>query len=252
MLAKSIDAKVRPLANTSLEKSSLVGAARVYVSKDTMLSLNGNLESGKHCVVTRLENPREAARDVNDGAALKEELKLQREASLWILPEKNLSPNVVMMTRAFQDATGFRIGDLVRVALAGTTPDADEIVVQDATEKTDKTANDVESMKKHEREARYPPSWEASLACALGTSTIPQTMEWILTCGVQLVLTKSIPAWSWKPSSPANTDGLSGSYPSTLKPTAWPASTMPHQPSASRTATSQGPKPTVRQAVISS
>ncbi|KAL2691623.1 hypothetical protein Neosp_002012 [[Neocosmospora] mangrovei] len=160
MLAKSIDAKVRPLANTSLEKSSLIGAARIYVSKDTMLSLNGNLESGKHCIVTRLDNPREAKED-----GPREELK--REASLWILPEKNLSPNVVMMTRAFQDATGFKIGDPVRIALAGTTPDAEEIVVQDATEKTEKTANDIASMQKHEKEARYPPSWEASLACAL-------------------------------------------------------------------------------------
>ncbi|KAM0432801.1 hypothetical protein ACHAPT_004503 [Fusarium lateritium] len=160
MLAKSIDAKVRPLSNTSLEKSSLVGAARIYVSKDTMLSLTGNLESGKHCIVTRLENPRETK---DDGP--REEL--QREASLWILPEKNLSPNVVMMTRNFQEATGFMIGDLVRIALAGTTPDAEEIVVQDATKKSEKTANDIESMKKHEKEARYPPSWEASLACAL-------------------------------------------------------------------------------------
>ncbi|RSL93054.1 hypothetical protein CEP52_013468 [Fusarium oligoseptatum] len=150
MLAKSIDAKVRPLANTSLEKSSLIGAARIYVSKDTMLSLNGNLESGKHCIVTRLENPREAKED-----GPREEL--QREASLWILPEKNLSPNVVMMTRAFQDATGFKIGDLVRIALAGTTPDAEEIVVQDATEKTEKTANDIESMKKHEKGSPISP-----------------------------------------------------------------------------------------------
>lgn len=213
MLAKSIDAKVRPLANTSLEKSSLIGAARIYVSKDTMLSLNGNLESGKHCIVTRLDNPREAKED-----GPKEEL--QREASLWILPEKNLSPNVVMMTRAFQDATGFKIGDLVRIALAGTTPDAEEIVVQDATEKTEKTANDIESMKKHEKEARYPPSWEASLACALGTLTISQTIDNMLTYGTQLVLIKSIPAWSWKQSFLASIDELSRSYPSTLKPTA--------------------------------
>jgi hypothetical protein len=242
MLAKSIDAKVRPLANTSLEKSSLIGAARIYVSKDTMLSLNGNLESGKHCIVTRLENPREAKED-----GPREEL--QREASLWILPEKNLSPNVVMMTRAFQDATGFKIGDPVRIALAGATPDAEEIVVQDATEKTEKTANDIESMKKHEKEARYPPSWEASLACALGTSTIKQTIKQILTCDIQLVLIKSIPAWSWKQFFLANIDELSRSYPSTLKPTVWPVSTMPHQPSAFPMETSQKLKPTAMQAV---
>ncbi|KAF5024716.1 hypothetical protein F66182_3200 [Fusarium sp. NRRL 66182] len=163
MLAKSIDAKVRPLANTSLEKSSLLGAARVYVSKDTLLSLNGNLENGKRCLVTRLEgSARDAAKE--DGVPQEE---LQREASLWILPEKNLSPNVVMMTRAFQDATGFKIGDPVRITVAGTTPDAGEIIVQDATERTDKTASDIDKMEKFEKQARYSPSWEFSIASAL-------------------------------------------------------------------------------------
>ncbi|EXA01462.1 hypothetical protein FOWG_01308 [Fusarium oxysporum f. sp. lycopersici MN25] len=158
MLAKSVDAKVRPLANTSLEKSSLLGAARIYVSKDTLLSLNGNLENGKHCVVTRLES-----------AANKEDVpqeELQREASLWILPEKNLSPNVVMMTRAFQEATGFRIGDAVRITIAGTTPEAEEVVVQDVTERTDKAAAEFDRMERLDTDAKYPFSWENSLASA--------------------------------------------------------------------------------------
>ncbi|KAF4335967.1 AAA family ATPase [Fusarium beomiforme] len=157
MLAKSVDAKVRPLANTSLEKSSLLGAARIYVSKDTLLSLNGNLENGKHCVVTRL------------GASAKEDApqeELQREASLWILPEKNLSPNVVMMTRAFQEATGFKIGDAVRITVAGTTPAAEEIVVQDVTEKTEKTASEFERMERLEKNDKYPFFWEHALLCA--------------------------------------------------------------------------------------
>ncbi|PNP76334.1 hypothetical protein FNYG_10393 [Fusarium nygamai] len=158
MLAKSVDAKVRPLANTSLEKASLLGAARIYVSKDTILSLNGNLENGKHCVVTRLES-----------AANKEDVPqedLQREASLWILPEKNLSPNVVMMTRAFQEATGFKIGDTVRITIAGTMPEAEEIVVQEVTEVTDKTAAEFERMERLEKGAKYPLPWENSLASA--------------------------------------------------------------------------------------
>ncbi|KAF5978216.1 AAA family ATPase [Fusarium bulbicola] len=158
MLAKSVDARVRPLANTSLEKSSLLGAARIYVSKDTLLSLNGNLENGKHCVVTRLES-----------AANKEDVPqedLQREASLWILPEKNLSPNVVMMTRAFQEATGFKIGDTVRITIAGTTPEAEEVVVQEVTEVTDKTAAEFERMERLEKDSKYPLPWENALASA--------------------------------------------------------------------------------------
>ncbi|SCV56114.1 related to AAA family ATPase [Fusarium fujikuroi] len=159
MLAKSVDARVRPLANTSLEKSSLLGAARIYVSKDTLLSLNGNLENGKHCVVTRLES----AANKED---VPQEEDLQREASLWILPEKNLSPNVVMMTRAFQEATGFKIGDTVRITIAGTTPEAEEVVVQEVTEVTDKTAAEFERMKRLEKGAKYPLPWENSLASA--------------------------------------------------------------------------------------
>jgi AAA family ATPase len=170
MLAKSVDAKVRPLANTSLEKSSLLGAARIYVSKDTLLSLNGNLENGKHCVVTRLES-----------AANREDVpqeELQREASLWILPEKNLSPNVVMMTRAFQEATGFRIGDAVRITVAGTTPEAEEVVVQDVTEKTDKTATEFDRMERLDKDPKYPFSWENSLAAAFGKLNYRYTIHY--------------------------------------------------------------------------
>lgn len=145
MIKKAIDAKVRPLSNTSLEKSSLLGAARIYISKDSLISLTGTLENGKHCLVERLDG----------------EEPLKREASLWILPEKNLSPNVVMMTRAFQEATGFKLGDQVRLAIAGTTPDVSEVVVQDLTEEV----NDLET--------RYPignESWVNSLSHYIGKS----------------------------------------------------------------------------------
>ncbi|RBQ74601.1 hypothetical protein FVER53590_06177 [Fusarium verticillioides] len=178
MLAKSVDAKVRPLANTSLEKASLLGAARIYVSKDTLLSLNGNLENGKHCVVTRLES---AAANKEDAP----QEDLQREASLWILPEKNLSPNVVMMTRAFQEATGFKIGDAVRITIAGTTPEAEEVVVQEVTEVTDKTAAEFERMERLEKGAKYPFSWENSLASAFDRADLiypGMVVEAIHTC----------------------------------------------------------------------
>lgn len=146
MVKKSIDAKVRPLSNTSLDRASLLGAARIYVSKDTLISLTGKLDNGKACTVERLEG--------GDGAE-----PVKREASLWVLPEKNLSPNVVMMTRAFQDATGFKIGDQVRIELAAdtTTPDAGEVVAQAVDEEQDDGAG-----------AKHPPCWEFSLSISLG------------------------------------------------------------------------------------
>ncbi|KEY74268.1 hypothetical protein S7711_00426 [Stachybotrys chartarum IBT 7711] len=141
---KSLDAKVRPLGIPTLEKTSLLGAARLYVSKDSYISLTGGLESGRHCAVEKL--------DAGAGDAVR------REASLWVLPEKNLSPNVVLVSRAFQDAAGLKVGDQVRVTLLdGQTPDADEVVVQEVGE----AEGEAEVVMKHS------PCWEASLSLSL-------------------------------------------------------------------------------------
>ncbi|KAG5981496.1 hypothetical protein E4U55_002873 [Claviceps digitariae] len=149
MVKKSIDAKVRPLANPALEKASLLGAARLYVSKDTLISLTNGLENGKPCVVEKLDD--------QDGP-------LRREASLWVLPDKNLSPNVVVMTRAFQDATGFKIGDQVRISLLGglstEMPDAEEVVVRYVSDESATTAAIKE-------ETKYPACWEFSLGLSM-------------------------------------------------------------------------------------
>ncbi|KAI6759262.1 hypothetical protein HG530_009942 [Fusarium avenaceum] len=155
MLAKSIDARVRPQASGLMEKSSMQGAARVYVSKETMISLVGTIEHGKHCLVTLLESSSDS-----DGP----QLVLQREAALWTLPEKNLSKNVVVMSTAFREATGFKVGDLIRLTTTGVTPDAQEVVLQDVT---DKPENDPDRLVRWEKEAKYPVSWESLLGPVL-------------------------------------------------------------------------------------
>lgn len=142
MVKKSLDAKVRPLSAISLEKASLLGAARIYVSKDSLISLTGGLDNGNAAFVERLDG----------------EEPLRREAALWVLPDKNLSPYVVMMTRAFQEATGFKIGDSVRISLAGSTPDAEEIVAVDVAE------GEKEDWSGH----KHPFCWENSLGISLG------------------------------------------------------------------------------------
>lgn len=157
MLKKSIDAKVRPLSNVSLERASLLGAARIYVSKDSLIALTGGLDSGRPCIVESLQTD-----DASSNASEAESSKKRREASLWALPEKNVSANVVMMTRAFQEATGFKLGDVVRISLAepAVVPDAEEVVVQDATSEADQ-------QKDTAADSKHPPSWEFSISVSL-------------------------------------------------------------------------------------
>jgi AAA family ATPase len=159
MRAQSVEVKVRPLANASLERSSLIGASRIYVSRDTLLSLTGNLESGKLCVVTPLESP--AQNDV-------ESQEQHREASLYILPEKNLDRNVVIMTKAFREATGFKLGDRVRIELAGTIPKAEVIEVLDVSQRTEENAEEFDRMEELESHGKYPMSWPSSIGYTLG------------------------------------------------------------------------------------
>lgn len=142
----SIEAKVRPLANPSLEKASLLGAARVYISKESLLALTNGLDHGQPCVVDRVAAPPLPPLP-------------RRRAALWLLPDKNVGPNVVMMTRAFQEATGFRIGDLVRIALADdpALPDAGDVVVADVTDDPPPPGG-----------AKHAPGWEYALSLSMG------------------------------------------------------------------------------------
>lgn len=150
MVKQSIDAKVRPLANPGLEKTSLLGAARLYISKDSMIALTNGLESHKACIIEKLDV------DGEEGSE-----PIRREASLCVLPEKNLSPNVVMMTRAFQDASGLRVGDQVRISLLEATPDANEVVVKSLAEGADAGEGKVN---------KFKACWEYSLSLNLGTT----------------------------------------------------------------------------------
>ncbi|OAA60764.1 AAA family ATPase [Cordyceps fumosorosea ARSEF 2679] len=148
MVQGSVTVKVRPLTLPGLEKKNLQGAARLYVSKESLIALTKSLEGNKPCVVERLPP--------DDDAAAAAETPIQREALLCVLPEKNMSPNIGMMTRAFQEATGFRLGDQVRIALLQTTADVEEVVVRDTS---DAEVNVKQRM--------YPVDWRAVLGEAM-------------------------------------------------------------------------------------
>ncbi|PFH57236.1 hypothetical protein XA68_15323 [Ophiocordyceps unilateralis] len=144
MAKKYVEAKVRPLANPSLEKASLIGAARVYISKEALLGLTNGFELGKPCVIEA----------VGGGG-------LRREAALWLLPDKNVGPNIVMMTRAFQEAAGFKIGDLVRLSLvdAPAVAVAREVLVRDVSDDVQRRNAAVDS--------KHPAGWEFCLSLFL-------------------------------------------------------------------------------------
>src|ERR1700733_6323732 len=137
-MAKGVmEAKIRPLANPSLEKNSLAGAARVYVSKDALLSMVGSVENGRPCFLERGR--------CGDSPPLK------RQATLWSLIGKDVSPNVVLMARAFQEACGFKLGDVVCITLGdASVPSADVVVLREVTE-----PNSTPPL-----EQRHRPCWE--------------------------------------------------------------------------------------------
>ncbi|KAJ6447110.1 ATPase [Purpureocillium lavendulum] len=171
MAPKHIDAKVRPLANnTGLEKASLQGAARVYVTKDAFLALTSSSLESRVCLVEKLApssttiaaaNSNHTAGDGDESLPPPPPPPQRREALLCAHPQ-GMSANVVQMTRAFLDASGFKLGDQVRIVLAENPAavDAEEVLVEDATPDDDKTT----------AEARQSPSWKLSWEFSLAVS----------------------------------------------------------------------------------
>lgn len=120
---KFIEAKIRPIPSPSDKSSekSLKGASRIYVNKEVLLELTGTaLENGKRCYVEKI---------LDDGQAT------TREASLWATADPKLSRAVVQMSKPFQDACDFKLGDQVKVIYTDgkTVPEAEEIVLEDVT-----------------------------------------------------------------------------------------------------------------------
>ncbi|KAK1594310.1 ATPase [Colletotrichum navitas] len=120
-MAKTIDGKVRPLApfDKTLEKATLKGASRIYVNRDALIQLTGSIDNGRRCVVTRT-----AAQDATKSAA-----ELRREAALWTLSDKNISPNIILMSEAYREACGFDLGDHVTITMCEkfAVPDAETV-----------------------------------------------------------------------------------------------------------------------------
>ncbi|KAF9881899.1 ATPase [Colletotrichum karsti] len=121
-MAKSIEGKVRPLApfDKTLEKSTLKGASRIYVNRDALIQLTASVDNGRRCIVTRVNEDKSTT---------------VREAALWTLSDKNISPNIILMSEAYRDACEFELGDQLTITMHEKTavPDAQSVSILPVT-----------------------------------------------------------------------------------------------------------------------
>lgn len=120
---KFVEVRIRPVPSPS-DKSgekTLKGASRIYVNKEVLLELTGTaLENGKRCFIEKI---------LEDGKAA------TREASLWAAADPKVSRGVVQMSKPFQDACDFKLGDQVKVIYTDgqAVPEAEEVTLEDIT-----------------------------------------------------------------------------------------------------------------------
>lgn len=114
---KEATAKVRPVLkwDSAQEKSSLQGVAKVWVNKDTLILLTGGVESGKRCWVERIALAASSGPLDGSNVAEQEAIPIRRQALLASSPDKSIGQNVIMMTEAYREACGFKLGDQVSI-----------------------------------------------------------------------------------------------------------------------------------------
>jgi len=105
---KSLEVKIRPYPNQSQERADQDGASRVFLAMNTLLDLG--LNSGETCYVWKL--PPVGGEEVVEKPEI-------REAIAWLSTEKNLSRKVAQVSKVFQEACGFKLGDELGIASGG-------------------------------------------------------------------------------------------------------------------------------------
>jgi AAA family ATPase len=113
---KTLEAKIRPYPNQKNQESpNQKGASRAILCREALLDLK--LESGQVCYITKVNDPDSE----------------RREAVAWLTEEKSLSKKVVQMSKAFQEACGYKLGDDVKISAGGAMDIATSIVLRDIT-----------------------------------------------------------------------------------------------------------------------
>lgn len=143
---KTLEVKIRPYPNQSQERPDQDGASRVLLSMTALLDLG--LNSGQTCYIWRAGDDKEK----------------RREAIAWLSTEKNLSKKVAQLSKVFQEACGFKLGDELVIASAGGSEPriVTNVVFKDATVGT----GEGDGLPELDEEDR--PHWEWHLKKQLG------------------------------------------------------------------------------------
>jgi AAA family ATPase len=113
---KTLEVKIRPYSNqNNQERPDQKGASRVHLCREALLDLK--LDSGQSCYLRKVDDAESE----------------RREAIAWLTTEKSLSKKVVQMSKSFQEACGFKLGDDVKISAGGAIEVASSIVLRDIT-----------------------------------------------------------------------------------------------------------------------
>lgn len=116
-MQKTLEVKIRPYSGqNNQERPDLKGVSRVHLSRDALLDLR--IDSGQAIYLWKADQSQDQ----------------KREAVAWLTAEKSLSKKVVQISKSFQEAAGYKLGDDLLVAAAGNLKVATNVVLRDITE----------------------------------------------------------------------------------------------------------------------
>ncbi|POS87107.1 AAA family ATPase-like protein [Erysiphe pulchra] len=126
-----IEVKIRPFSGAhNQERPDQKGVSRVYLCKEALTELK--LDPGQVCYLSKLD----------------ETEKRKREAIVWLTFEKNLSKKVIQISKTFQEACGFKLGDDLVVRAAGTLRESEILILKDVTVLCDNETPELEQQDK--------------------------------------------------------------------------------------------------------
>lgn len=128
---RTLEVKIRPFSNPKYqEPPHQNGAARIHLNSEALRELD--LKAGQLCYLWRAD----------------EGLKHMREAIVWPTNEKSMSKKIVQMTKPFQEATGFKLADDLKICATAIANQA--VKVADVISLRDITGKDVPELTEEE------------------------------------------------------------------------------------------------------
>lgn len=111
---KTMEVKIRPYASqNNQERPDQKGVARVHMSRDLLLDLR--LDPGQSCYLWKAD----------------QDSSKRREAVAWLTSEKSLSKKVVQISKSFQEACGFKLGDDLHISAGGSLKPAENVILKE-------------------------------------------------------------------------------------------------------------------------